>query len=127
MPVPVLVVDDDSVICAILVRHLSASGYEAHSAGDGVRALELAAEREYAAIFIDFELPHDNGVRVMQRLRQVQPRAAMVMTSGWNPPTLLDELKAANLEECQLLPKPWSLEQVLAIVTKAAVAYQRAG
>jgi len=123
MGLPVLIVDDDRVLCGILARQLAVLGYEPSKAENGDEAVELARHRAYAAIFIDFEMPNENGVQVMQRLETLQPNATMVMTSGWNQPTVIDALAGANLHRCRVLAKPWALEQVIAILNDAAASY----
>jgi len=123
MGLPVLIVDDDRVLCGILVRQLAALGHDAFKAENGDEAVELASHRPFAAIFIDFELPNENGVEVLQRLEGLQPRATMIMTSGWNQPTVAEALAGARMENCRVLPKPWELDQVIAILKDAAAAY----
>lgn len=115
-----LIVDDDRVLCGILARQLASLGYEPSTAENGDDAVELAKHRAYTAIFIDFEMPNENGVQVMQRLEALQPNATMVMTSGWNQPTVIDALAGANLQRCRVLAKPWAFEQVIAILNDAA-------
>jgi two-component system, NtrC family, response regulator HydG len=122
MAITVLIVDDDNVVSMTLVRQLSSVGYATKTAATGAEALKLAAREPFAAIFVDYHLPDNNGVRLMGQLRQLQARAQLVMTTGWSENAVRSELQQARLADCQILPKPWAFNQVLAIVATAARA-----
>src|SRR3954470_7201777 len=65
----VLVVEDDPVVRALMVRTLSANGYRALEASDGIEALEqLAAEPEIELVVTDIVMPRMNGVELAQQL-----------------------------------------------------------
>jgi len=119
MAITVLIVDDDGVVSMTLARQLSSVGYASKTAASNAEALALAASEPFAAIFIDYHLPDGNGVKLMTQLRQIQAQAKLVMTTGWNEGSVRAELRSARLDDCAILPKPWSFSQVLSIVAAA--------
>ena len=65
----VLVVEDDAALRALMVRALSAKGYQALQAGDGLEALELlAADPNIELVVTDIVMPRMNGVQLAQQL-----------------------------------------------------------
>jgi CheY-like chemotaxis protein len=65
----VLVVEDDPALRALMVRALSAKGYRALEASDGIEALEqLAADPDIELVVTDIVMPRMNGVELAQQL-----------------------------------------------------------
>lgn len=65
----VLVVDDQPTISEVVARYLERAGYETATAGDGIEALRLAAEREPDLVVLDLMLPELDGFEVLRRLQ----------------------------------------------------------
>jgi DNA-binding response OmpR family regulator len=65
----VLVVDEKPTIADVVARHLHHAGYRVRTAGDGIRAIELASEERPDLVVLDLMLPRLNGLEVMRRLR----------------------------------------------------------
>jgi DNA-binding response OmpR family regulator len=66
----VLVVDDEATIAEVVSRYLQRAGYNTRSAGDGPRALQLAAEARPDLVVLDLMLPGMDGLELMRRLRE---------------------------------------------------------
>ncbi len=65
----VLVVDDEPTISEVVARYLERAGYATATAGDGIEALRLAAEREPDLVVLDLMLPELDGFEVLRRLQ----------------------------------------------------------
>ncbi|MBN1961077.1 MAG: response regulator [Deltaproteobacteria bacterium] len=120
MSINVLIVDDDRVVSMTLRRQLLSVGYESKTANTAGEALKLAEHEPFTAIFVDYYLPDDDGIHVMEQLRQIQPQTTLIMTTGCNEETIRSELLKAHLADCQILQKPWSFSKMLMIVGIAA-------
>ena len=82
-PVPVLVVDDDPHLRALLARTLAADGFAAVEADGAEAALELTDDFTPAAAIVDVRLPTVSGYELCRRLRERFGRAlAIVLISG---------------------------------------------
>jgi two-component system, OmpR family, response regulator ResD len=64
----VLVVDDEPTIAEVVARYLERAGYETATAGDGLEALRVAANRRPDLIVLDVMLPGLGGLEVLRRL-----------------------------------------------------------
>lgn len=67
----VLVCDDEPatrfVINRVLTQHCDC---EVTDCADGIEALRHLARGNYEALFLDLEMPHMNGMQVLERLRE---------------------------------------------------------
>jgi two-component system, OmpR family, response regulator ResD len=66
----ILVVDDEPTIAEVVARYLERAGFATASAGDGLEALRLAAERRPDLVVLDVMLPGLDGLEVLRRLRE---------------------------------------------------------
>ncbi|MCV2362718.1 response regulator [Paucibacter sp. DJ1R-11] len=64
-PVPLLVVDDSAVARAKLSRLFEGVGYQVTVAKDGLEALQCLAERRFAVLITDLEMPNKDGFELI--------------------------------------------------------------
>ncbi|MBA2505385.1 MAG: response regulator, partial [Thermoleophilaceae bacterium] len=74
-----LVVDDEPTIAEVVSRYLERAGYTPLTAGDGHRALELAAGETPDLIVLDLMLPGIDGLSVLKQLRDSGGRRVPVI------------------------------------------------
>lgn len=80
----ILIVDDEEGVLRSLRRGLEREGFEATTARNANRALELVATTDFDAALIDVSMPDVSGLELTRRLRG-QPRASslpIVLMSG---------------------------------------------
>jgi two-component system phosphate regulon response regulator OmpR len=65
----VLVVDDDSRICALLSKYLRDQGFVVATAGDSFEADEILKRAEFDALIVDVMMPRRSGVDFVKTLR----------------------------------------------------------
>lgn len=82
----VLVVDDEPAVRALARNILERAGFGVVSAVDGREALELYKERghEIRLVVLDMTMPHLDGEACFLALRELDPDAKIVMTSGYS-------------------------------------------
>lgn len=78
----ILVVDDDAGLRDVLRSILSRIGHEVETAVDGTEALARAVSADYDAAVVDYQIPPPNGLDVLNRLRDIQPRCVRLLMSG---------------------------------------------
>jgi DNA-binding response OmpR family regulator len=79
----VLVVDDEPTIAEVVARYLERAGYETATAGDGLEALRLAADRRPDLIVLDVMLPGLGGLEVLRRLGEADgPRTPVILLTA---------------------------------------------
>ena len=67
--IPVLVVEDEEHIRNILEYNLKLDGFEVYLAEDGLTGLELARQKKFEVILLDWMMPEMNGLEVLSELK----------------------------------------------------------
>lgn len=110
---PILVVDDEPPILALLQDILEEAGYPVLAASNGRAALELARQHDLGLVLTDLMMPQMDGNTLCQRLR-ADPRTAhlpiLVMTAARQPAVVCDV--------SGLIAKPFLIEDVLSQVER---------
>jgi DNA-binding response OmpR family regulator len=102
---PILVVDDDRKIVALVRAYLEREGYRVVSAHDGREALQRARAEDPALIVLDVMLPEVDGLEVMRILRADSDVPVLMLTARSSLPERIIGLeKGAD----DYLPKPFS-------------------
>jgi DNA-binding NtrC family response regulator len=79
----ILVVDDDPVFRAALVRYLQGESYDAAAVGDVESALRQLEESPVDLVLTDLRMPGADGVELIRRVRQLDPEAALIAMTGY--------------------------------------------
>ena len=113
MAYKILIADDEADTLEVLNKHLTESGYDVITAGDGQAALKKIRENNPDIILLDVIMPKMNGFEVLKELRN-NPAS-----KKWQPVIIIsvkDEFdslrKGYNLEADFYITKPLSLEKV---------------
>ena len=120
---PILVVDDDRKIVALVSAYLEREGYEVIAAYDGREALEKARSERPALIVLDLMLPELDGFETMRILRTDSDVPVLMLTARSSlPERILGLEKGAD----DYLPKPFSpaelVVRVKAVLRRAKAA-----
>ena len=67
----ILIVDDEPGIVRILSMRLKARGFEVYEALDGFQGVKIAEKEVPDLILMDIKMPHGSGIRVFERLKQI--------------------------------------------------------
>lgn len=66
----ILVVEDDKVLCAVLLEKLAQAGYDAFGIEDGERVIAKTREWNPDCVLLDMLLPGKNGFAILKELAQ---------------------------------------------------------
>lgn len=118
----VLIVDDDEEIRSLLQDMLMEEGFRVDTARDGQEALDLLEQESGWIILLDIMMPNVDGREVIRRLQasqklREQNRVALMSAGGR---LAQERLHLATDVVEALLPKPFDLEDVLAVVSRLA-------
>jgi DNA-binding NtrC family response regulator len=114
----VLIVDDDAPLRKVVSAVLAAEGYEVFTAKDGVEALNLAATQALNVAIVDKLLPRMDGLEVIRRLKEIQPRIVPIVLTAHG--SFHDAMEAGKLGVHDYLAKPWENANLLLAVRLAA-------
>lgn len=110
----VLVVDDEPLLCDLLVRFLSLRGYRAFGVKNGDEALRIVEEMPPDAIVLDLIMPGMPGIEVLRTLRDRDYAGGLIIMTGSHNEELLRE--AWSLGPQEILIKPVDLERLLTAI-----------
>jgi chemosensory pili system protein ChpA (sensor histidine kinase/response regulator) len=118
----VLVVDDSLTVRRVTQRMLVREGYRVTLAKDGLEGLEKLAEERPAVLLSDIEMPRMDGFDLVRNLRgdaRLKDLPVIMITSR-----IAQKHKdyAAELGVDHYLGKPYSEEDLLALVARYATA-----
>jgi len=114
----VLVVDDDSNITAAVRESLELEGYRVVTARNGVEALAQVADDVPTLILLDMRMPVMNGWEFAAQMREAgHTIPVVVMTAAASAQAWASEIDAHDV-----LPKPFTLDQLYAAITRWRVA-----
>jgi len=114
----VLVVDDDPATCRQIAQTLTPQGYTVSIAGDGPSGLAAVAQARPALVILDVLLPEVDGLTVLTRLREDDPRLPIIVVSAASdvPTRLAAVPDVPDRERIWFLAKPFSLVTLQALV-----------
>ena len=125
-PVSVLIVDDEELLVLAFKEMFESEGYHtvaAHNAADALKHLE---EEQFAVVLTDQNMPKENGLEFLAKVKAIQPNATRVLMTGVLE--LSTVIQAINKGEIyRFVVKPCLREELLATVSNAAQRYELIG
>ncbi|KAA0594711.1 CheY-like chemotaxis protein [Azospirillum lipoferum] len=117
----VLIIDDDDVARAVLLRTLTMAGHEAVGARDGVEGMERFRDRPADSpldlVITDIFMPNQEGLATIMELRRGAPSLKIIAISGGGARASLDVLPVAEaLGAHRTLRKPFTPTEVMEVV-----------
>jgi len=112
----ILVVEDDEVLCELILRNLQVRGHDVRIAEDAHTALEYLRTTQFDLIILDINLPDRSGWDVMRELRQLGIDVPTIVVSA----VRVSQSRLAEFHPMAYLPKPFPLEAILRLVFKTS-------
>jgi two-component system, OmpR family, response regulator CpxR len=108
---PLLIIDDDTELCALLTEFLAREGFAVLVEHDGARGLEVALNGSFALIVLDLMLPSLDGFALLKQLR-VQSRVPVLMLTARGED--IDRIVGLELGADDYLAKPFNPRELVA-------------
>ncbi|GIW12033.1 MAG: hypothetical protein KatS3mg061_3090 [Dehalococcoidia bacterium] len=114
-----LVIDDEPSVREVAARMLEHLGFRVLTAADGESGLTLFAQhhQEIELVLLDLTMPGMDGTQACQRLLALQPRARVILMSGYSD--LDADLRSGSDGAAGFLAKPFTLAQLRQLVARA--------
>ena len=121
-PVTILLVDDDPLIRLLGRELLEQRGYQVKVAGDGVEALRLYRTLgKVDLVILDYYLPDQNGLEVLEQLKALDPQVRVIMASGFFSPQEVARLAEEGAQG--IIHKPYHLSELETRIRKALAGF----
>jgi PAS domain S-box-containing protein len=104
----ILVVDDEETVRVVAAEMLEVLGFSVVTAATGHEALELVRRHEgLACVVLDLLMPHMSGQECLRRLRAVDARLPVVVSSGYDEQEVPAEIR--SLGPTGFIQKPFRI------------------
>jgi DNA-binding NtrC family response regulator len=116
-PETVLVVDDDQDMCWILEVALSGLGCVVKKVGTAQNAIALVTDQAFPVALVDARLPDMDGLRLIEKLRNLRPTMGIIMISGYyleDDARILEAMRASAIDG--FLAKPFQIDAIVRAV-----------
>jgi DNA-binding NtrC family response regulator len=119
--VPILVVDDESLIRWSLAESLEAEGFTVLEAGSAREALAcLDQHSDIGVVLLDLKLPDSTDLGLLHRLRLLAPAPRVILMTAHGSAEILEE--AIRAGAFRAVGKPFDMDEMVAIVRDAVAA-----
>ena len=112
VPGHILIVDDEPSVVYTLKCILEKVGYRISTAANTVEMVASLNTEPIDVIICDLGLNDENGTKVLEKARELQPEVGQIMLTGYAPQDVIDELESQGIavfmkpvEMARLLPE----------------------
>ena len=107
----VLLVDDDTELCALQAEYLRVEGFEVDTAHDGEQGAAAALSGEHAIVVLDVMMPRMNGIEALRIIRQASRVPVIMLTARGDD---IDRVLGLELGADDYVPKPCTPRELVA-------------
>jgi len=108
---PILMIEDDSRLAAMVSEYLGASGFRVETMLNGEAGLARLEEKPFDALILDLSLPDVDGLEVCRRLRARHDLPVLMLTARGDA---MDRVVGLEIGADDYLPKPFEPRELLA-------------
>jgi two-component system nitrogen regulation response regulator GlnG len=113
----ILIADDDASIRLVLSQAFSRLNYDVRATGNAATLLKWVSDGDGDLVITDVVMPDENVFNVLPRIRKQRPKLPVIVMSAQN--TLLTAVSAAELGVFDYVPKPFDLDDFVAVAKRA--------
>lgn len=112
----ILIIDDEPGLCWVLEKALREENYQVTKAADGIEGLKLLSSNKTALVLLDYQMPGMSGLKVLERIKEMQPDLPVVFMTGHSSiPTALEAIKKGAVA---YVTKPFHLADMKETIKK---------
>jgi two-component system response regulator CpxR len=119
--VPILLIDDDAELCALLREFLQREGFSVECEHEGHKGLEKALQPGVDLVVLDVMLPGIDGFEILRRLRQKSKVPVIMLTARGED---VDRIVGLELGADDYLPKPFNPRELAARIRAILRRYE---
>jgi len=124
-PLNVVIVDDDYNTVEAFTEFLELNNIKVVGKGfDGNDAVKLYRNLKPDIIFLDVMMPEYDGFYALEKIREINPNAVVIMVTADLTQETEDRLK--ELKANSIVYKPFDIQQILEVISKLALKCEAA-
>jgi two-component system, NtrC family, response regulator HydG len=113
----ILIIDDDMDMCRLLSHFLQRKGFETDVAHSGSKGLDKFTEGRFDLVLTDFRLGDMDGREVLQKIKQEDPAAIVIIITGYSDiKTAIEVMRHGAFD---YITKPLIPEEVINLINRA--------
>jgi DNA-binding NtrC family response regulator len=120
----ICLIEDDASARVALERVFAAEGYDVTSYVDGKAGLAAALEEDFDCVLTDLRMPGLSGLELIDTLREELPNLPVVLMTAHG--TTETAIEATRRGAFDYILKPFEMDELLAIISRASGAGRRA-
>ncbi|MCG6187118.1 sigma-54-dependent transcriptional regulator [Maribellus maritimus] len=113
----VLVIDDDTFMCDLIVNHLKQNNFEAKGTYTGRNGIKLIEKNNFDIVLCDYRLPNTDGFKILQELKSKKPLLPVIIMTAYAEVRMAVKLIKSGAYD--YITKPVQPEELLRIINKA--------
>lgn len=113
----ILIADDDAAIRTVLNQALARAGYSPRATGNAATLWRWVSEGQGDLVVTDVVMPDENAFDLIPKIKKIRPELPIVVMSAQN--TLMTAITATERGAYEYLPKPFDLNELISIVSRA--------
>ena len=113
----ILIADDAAAIRTVLNQALARAGYAPRATGNAATLWRWISQGEGDLVITDVLMPDESAFDLIPRVKKLRPDLPIIVMSAQN--TLMTALTAAEKGAYEYLPKPFDLNELVAVVGRA--------
>jgi two-component system, NtrC family, nitrogen regulation response regulator GlnG len=119
----ILIADDDAAIRTVLNQALARAGYAPRATGNAATLWRWISQGEGDLVITDVLMPDENAFDLIPRVKKMRPDLPIIVMSAQN--TFMTAITAAERGAYEYLPKPFDLNELVAVVGRALAEPRR--
>jgi two-component system response regulator AtoC len=112
-----MVIDDEQGVCDILKRLFEQEKYDVSTHNDPEKALEALFRDKPHGVLLDIKMPKMDGIEVLSRVKQFDPRIKVIMITGYG--NIENAMESMKLGAYDYITKPFDLDFIKSLVKRA--------
>jgi DNA-binding response OmpR family regulator len=121
----ILLIDDDDMLRGVLAKALGHVGHTVIQATDGQLGVELARAATLDLVITDLVMPVQEGVETILALRREHPALPIIAISGGLSNSQLYLEIAEKIGAKRILPKPFTPQELNAVIDEVLAGTKR--
>jgi len=106
----VLIIDDEVVFSANMVKLLNTRGYRTSAVNGGEEGIRVLEKGAFDVVVLDLKMPGMNGIEVLKKIKELNIQAQVILLTGHG--CVDTAMEAIRLGAFDYLPKPCEVKEL---------------